>query len=96
MKTYTDINDILEKTNNGEMTIVPENQLDIDRIRTNHFEVFSKLTVVSYKPKKGIHMSFIRARDIKTYLLLIGIIKNYKVVGDRGHLISPSKIPAAA
>jgi len=89
MRAYNDINDVLEITNNGEMTIVPENQLDIERIRANNFEIFSKLVVLSYKPKKGIHMSFIQAKDIDTYIALTKIVKKYKVLGAKGHLLAP-------
>ena len=95
MKAYTDIDDVLKKTNNGEMTIVPENQLDIERIRANNFEIFSKLVVLSYKPKKGIHMSFIQAKDIDTYIVLTRIVKKYKVLGAKGHLLAPA-VPMAA
>jgi len=90
MKAYNDIDDIYRRTGDGYLTIVPENQLDIERIRANNFEIFSKLVVLSYKPKKGIHMSFIQAKDIDTYIALTKIVKKYKVLGAKGHLLAPA------
>lgn len=94
MKTYNDIDDILRETNNGEMTIIPASQLDVDNIRRHHFEIFSKLNVFWFKPKNGIHIAFIKADDIETYIVLIRMVQKYQVLGPKGQLLSP--IPAAA
>ena len=94
MKQCNDMNEVLKRTSNGEMTIVLQNELALENLRRKNFEIYSKLNVLSLKPKKGAPVTIIQAEDVATYISLTRKVKQYMVLGPNGQFLPPT--PAAA
>jgi hypothetical protein len=96
-KTFTNIRQVLERTNEGHLTIALNNEEDVRHVREKGFDIYSKLNILSLKPKRGAPTTFIQADDVQTYLALIEMVKSYKILGAKGRLSPPSSsMPAVA
>lgn len=94
MKVLENVNQVLRETDGGNLTIVTD-LIQLNRLRKENFEIFSGVQKTnSVKGKKGVPIVFITARDVKSYMSLITVVENYKVLNSDGQLLSP--MPTAA
>lgn len=87
------MSEVLKRTSNGKRTIVLRNELVLENLRRKNFELYSKLNVLSLKPKKGAPVTIIQAEDVDAYQSLTKVVEGYMILGSNGQLLPPS--PAA-
>lgn len=94
MKVLENVNQVLKETDGGNLTIVTD-LIQLNRLRKQNFKIFSGVQKTnSLKGKKGVPIVFITAKDIKSYMNLIMVVENYKVLNSDGQFLSP--MPMAA